>query len=481
MHTWTEIVCGRSGRWRLTCRSPSARSTSGDTEGLAPSACGSVATSATAAGMSKRGLNAQLLPRVRRRCGERAGGGDWSRPIGSGVSGSGAPPGGMADGAYREAGGKRTGKKSVYWRARYRDPTGRERVKNFERRVDAERFLTTIEADKLRGGWVDPALARRLLSEVAEEWQRSQVHRPSTAVQVETHLRRHIVSQFGDRAIGSIRPSEIQAWVKERSGILAPATVTVIYRYLSAIFRMAVRDGLIAKSPCVDARLPKIEKPRVSPMTVDQVEALLEAIDPRYRGLVALGAGAGLRQGEAFGITVPHIDFLRRTIHVEQQLMLLPKQPPFLAPPKTASSDRRVPVGDFVVHALARHMQEYPTARALRAVTRRDEPLIFTNKADSPLSRTWFSANVWRPATRRAGIPDGLTFHDLRHFYASLLISRGSSVKVVQARLGHKSAVETLDPYGHLWPDDEDLTRQAVDSVMIGSGAGTPEIADLES
>ena len=63
-------------------------------------------------------------------------------------------------------------------------------------------------------------------------------------------------------------------------------------------------------------------------------------------------------------------------------------------------------------------------------------------------------------------MPDGLTFHDLRHFYASLLISRGASVKVIQARLGHKSAVETLDTYGHLWPDDEDLTRQAVDAVL---------------
>jgi integrase len=220
------------------------------------------------------------------------------------------------------------------------------------------------------------------------------------------------------------------------------------------------------RSPCVDVRLPKIEKPRVSPMSVEQVTLLLESMEPRYRALVVLGAGAGLRQGEAFGLTVPHVDFLRRTIHVEQQLMLLPKQPAFLAPPKTPSSDRRIPVGDFVLHALARHMQEYPTTRALRAITRRDEPIIFSNQADSPLSRTWFSRAVWQPAIKSSGLPDGLTFHDLRHFYASLLISRGSSVKVVQARLGHKSAVETLDTYGHLWPDDEDLTRQAVDAVL---------------
>ena len=59
-----------------------------------------------------------------------------------------------------------------------------------------------------------------------------------------------------------------------------------------------------------------------------------------------------------------------------------------------------------------------------------------------------------------------MVFHDLRHYYASLLIRRGASVKVVQARLGHKSAAETLDTYSHLWPDDDDRTRDAVDSVL---------------
>lgn len=57
-------------------------------------------------------------------------------------------------------------------------------------------------------------------------------------------------------------------------------------------------------------------------------------------------------------------------------------------------------------------------------------------------------------------------FHALRHYYASLLIRRGESVKTVQARLGHASAVETLDTYSHLWPDSDDRTRDAIDSVL---------------
>jgi hypothetical protein len=76
---------------------------------------------------------------------------------------------------------------------------------------------------------------------------------------------------------------------------------------------------------------------------------------------------------------------------------------------------------------------------------------------------------VWQPARTRAGLPNSVTFHDLRHYYASLLIRHNESVRVVQALLGHASAAETLDIYSHLWPDPEDRTRVAVDEVL---GAG---------
>lgn len=80
---------------------------------------------------------------------------------------------------------------------------------------------------------------------------------------------------------------------------------------------------------------------------------------------------------------------------------------------------------------------------------------------------TTFRGNPWRPKTiygewretlDAAGLA-GFDFHELRHYYASLLIDSGASVKVVQARLGHKSAEETLNTYSHLWPDSDDRTR----------------------
>ena len=82
-----------------------------------------------------------------------------------------------------------------------------------------------------------------------------------------------------------------------------------------------------------------------------------------------------------------------------------------------------------------------------------------------PISRQAFG-HKWRPVAGEVGLTTGTGIHSLRHYYASLLIRHGESVKTVQARLGHASAAETLDTYSHLWPDSDDRTREAVDQVL---------------
>ncbi len=99
---------------------------------------------------------------------------------------------------------------------------------------------------------------------------------------------------------------------------------------------------------------------------------------------------------------------------------------------------------------------------------------VLTLNQGQPIARQAFG-HVWRSAARAAGIPAGTGLHALRHYYASLLIRHGESVKVVQARLGHASASETLDTYSHLWPDSDDQTREAIDSVL---GSEIESLAD---
>jgi integrase len=358
------------------------------------------------------------------------------------------------------------------WQARWRDETGAQIKENYDRRADAERALAVVKVDILRGTYVDPRGGREMFRTLGEQWRAAQVHRATTVAHVETHLRRHVYPTFGDRPIGSIRPSEVQAWVRGLEQDLAPSTIGVVYSFVAAIFRAAVRDRLIASSPCIEIRLPKPEPKRVEPLATERVEALIAAMPERYQALVILAAGTGLRQGECLGLEAGAVNFLRRTLTIRQQLVAMPGRSPYIAAPKTESSYRTVPLPRVVADALAAHLASYPAARVELLDTtvkpdpvRRAASLVFTGAAGQPLRRTRFS-DVWRPAATAAGLGSGVTFHDLRHYYASLLIRHGESVKVVQNRLGHKNAVETLNTYSHLWPDSEDRTREAVDAVL---------------
>jgi integrase len=136
-----------------------------------------------------------------------------------------------------------------------------------------------------------------------EQWRAAQVHRATTAAQVETHLRRHAYPTFGGRPLGGIRPSEVQAWVRSLEQDLAPSTIGVVYSFVAAIFRAAVRDRLIVSSPCVDIRLPEREPKRVDPIATEKVEALIAAMPERHRALIVLAAGTGLRQGRRLAST----------------------------------------------------------------------------------------------------------------------------------------------------------------------------------
>jgi integrase len=341
---------------------------------------------------------------------------------------------------------------------RVRTPDGREISKSFNRKADAQRWLTEQIAAMDAGTHIDHRGGRTDFRTYADAWLAMQVVRSGTAAKYETALRLGVYPRIGHRPLAAIRPSEVQSMVAWMGTSLewAPNTVRVALAVTSSVFKAAIMDRRIAANPCQGVKLPEVHKARVEPMTTDQVLALHEAMAPPWRAAITLGAGTGLRQGEMFAVTVDRVDFLRRRLRVDRQMIAVAGGPPRLAPPKTRASVRSIPLPQVVVDALAAHLREHGSHGT--------DGLLFR-----PIHRATFSKSVWRPARKAAGLPASVTFHDLRHFYASLLIRHGESVKTVQARLGHSSAVMTLDTYSHLWPDSDDLTRAAVDDVLGGS------------
>jgi integrase len=156
----------------------------------------------------------------------------------------------------------------------------------------------------------------------------------------------------------------------------------------------------------------------------------------------------------------PDDDLLRREITINRQLVS--GMQTILGPVKTESSHRTIPVPGLVVDTLSQHLTTYSPG---------PDGLIFTTADGTPLARNR-AGRLWRAAADKAGLPRDTSWHALRHHYASLLIAGGESVKVVQARLGHKSASITLDTYSHLWPSDDERTREVV-------GAALDRLADI--
>lgn len=184
-----------------------------------------------------------------------------------------------------------------------------------------------------------------------------------------------------------------------------------------------------------------------------------DVMPEHLRAAVLLGAFAGLRLAETCGLRVVDVDFMRGIV---SPVVQYPEQPL-----KSDTSRTAVPIPESLALDLSAHVAQW------RAET------VLTNEWGKRLA-PWCLERAMRSARAKVpGLPDGFRYHDLRHYFASLLIASGADVKVVQARLRHASAKTTLDCYGHLWPDSDDSTRAAVEAVF-SARAGTVRAADLD-
>jgi integrase len=356
------------------------------------------------------------------------------------------------------------------WVARWIDDRGREKAKSFPKKTDARAFLVDVAADLQRGSYINPN-DKTTFAQYAETWRLAQPHRQTTARSVQKILLR-VVPTFGERRIASIRPSEIQGWATglvTRDGYAVSTAATTV-QTVKAIFHAAVRDRLIAASPCDGVTLPRAAAKRVTPLALETVRALIAAMDDRFKALIVVGAGTGLRPGELFGLQVDDVNFLRRSLTVSRQLQEVPGGV-IAVPPKTFSSTRTIPISAVILEALAEHIRTYPPG---------PQGWLFTAVQGGTIRSTNFMRTYWRPAARTAGIPSGTGLHALRHHYASVLIAGSLSVKVVSERLGHTNTNLTLNTYTHLWPEDEDRTRAVIEAALRTTVSVPPQTTEAQ-
>lgn len=345
------------------------------------------------------------------------------------------------------------------YRARYQGPDRRWRSRTFDRRIDAQRWLNNELVKLDRGEWVDPRAGRVLFESVADRWMAGRATlRASTQARHQSYLNSLVLPHLGDRPIGSVQPSDLDAWIADLGAEgKAPATVQKAWQIASGVFRLAVRDRLIALSPARDVRLPKIERKEPIAFTVEEVMRLADAIDPRYRALVLVGAFGGLRIGELAGLQLGDFDPLRSLIRVRRTASDV-RGEVIVGPPKTAKSIRTV--------VLPRSITEHLVDHLARLDETGPEAWIFPAPEGGPIRRTAWMRRVWKPALAGAGLDQDLGTHTLRRSQVALLIAQGEHPKVIADRLGHTSVRTVLDVYGHLYEGADEAAAERLDAQI---------------
>ncbi|TFB87423.1 site-specific integrase [Cryobacterium algoricola] len=354
--------------------------------------------------------------------------------------------------AYTTIAGKR-------YRVIYRKPDHVQGQKRgFTSKRDAALFLSSVEMSKATGEFIDATAGRATVGVLGAEWLTHQSHlKPSSLRPVESAWRLHVEPVWGGRAVGTIRHSEVQAWVTELTGRKGATTVLRAYGILAALLDIAVKDRRISSNPARGVNLPRKVQKDHRYLNHDQVAALARASGDRST-LVLVLAYCGLRWGEAIGLEVRDLDLARRRINIYRNAVEVGGRIEVGSP--KSSKRRSVPFPEFLTPGLADACAE-----------KQPTDLVFSDRFGQHLKRTRVSVGTrswFLTALTTAGLPR-MTLHDLRHTAASLAVSVGANVKSVQRMLGHASAAMTLDIYADLFDADLDAVATLLNQAATFS------------
>ena len=368
---------------------------------------------------------------------------------------------------------------AVRWDVRYRGTDRRQVKRSFKRRTDAQRFANLVEADVLRGDWIDPRRARETFGHWAVLWQATTAHlKPKTREGYSSILNRHLIPEFGSVPLSAIDHPRVLAYLAElgRDGV-GPGTVRNIRDVLRLVMALAVRSGAIKHNPVLGARLGRSAKQEMVFLTPAQVMDLANEVAnppirrgggehrratfPEYGLLVRLAAFTGLRAGEIGALRVRRVDLMRRRLEVAESASEAHGQFEIGA---TKTYERRsVPIPASLAEQLTGHLAGLGP-----------DDFVFRSSDGGPVRHSNWYLRHFKPAVARAGLPERTRFHDLRHTYAAMLIAQGAHPRAMMERLGHSTIQVTLGTYGHLFPGLEEHLDGALNEMFNSAASRTP-------
>jgi integrase len=360
----------------------------------------------------------------------------------------------------------------------------------YERKSDAERALSLIEAQMISGEWADSDRSKIKLRDYDAYWiaQRAGL-RPRTVDLYTWLCGKHINPYLGAVPLGRLSTPMIRDWRAKllRDGVSVPMAAKA-YRLLRSILTTAVEeDKIVARNPCRIRGAGTEHAPERPVLTVAQVFELAELVgrrpignirrlpdgryrlryrrhgimrtapdvyltrptaeaalwamgkdgrvdydhDRRYRALVLLATFASLRWGEATALRRCDMDLGAGIVRVRSAYAERSTGELVLGPPKSKAARRIVGIPSSIIPAMREHLSLFVSPEA--------DALIFPGVKGGPLRRSNFNKMAAWPHTVRAIGAEGLHFHDLRHTGNHFAAASGASLKDLMARMGHDS------------------------------------------
>jgi len=359
---------------------------------------------------------------------------------------------------------RKTKRNGMVYDLRYRTPERKMKRETYRTRQEAEQRKADVLRSMSKGTWIDPKTLGLPFETIVEQWIHAGIHkRDSTKLLDASVVKKYILPEFGDKPIASINKAQVQAFI---SGLvdkgLTPGTIHRHFSILRAILNFAIDSDVIVRNPCRTIKLPTLSYRKPMIATPEQIASVANAMPERYQLMAWIASSCALRWGEVAALQVKHINFLRKTITVEQQVTRTKDGNVCIGLPKTEAGKRTLTIPRTLFDLLSEHFEKFDIR------IEDQETVLFPNSNGDYLHPSNFRQRIWIPACKSAGII-GLRFHDLRSTNATMLVLAGVDIKTAQKRLGHASPRMTLGIYAQATQEGDEKAAVAVEKLIFSS------------
>src|SRR6266567_6226261 len=299
-----------------------------------------------------------------------------------------------------------------------------------------------------------------------------EVHKPTLRVSSYVNYRKlintYILPALGHIRLQKLSPQQVLTLYrqKEKEG-LSPKTINSIHGVLHKALDNAVRWNLVSRNVCDLVSPPRIVKPEIQPLTMEQAHKLLEAArGHRLEAMLTVALTTGMRRGELLALRWADIDFEHGHLRVRRTMNYLAGHGFIEGEPKTQKSRRSILLPQFVIEALEQHKTHQGETRQKAGARWHDHDLVFCNMVGG-FQDTRYLGKLFTQLLKDAGLPH-MRFHDLRHSAATILLGMNVHTTGVQELRGHSNISTTMDTYSHFLPSMQKDAMDGLDDLFGG-------------